>query len=105
MVGAGIVALSALFAARGYRMGAICTDNSLVVRGLFRSRTIPACAIDRVASTPRVHWCGKRGRHRKTLIAAFLTLDNTASFVQARSQQEIAEIQRWLDTSGQSRVS
>jgi hypothetical protein len=72
-LGGALLAVSAIVAVRGYRMAVEVHENSVVVRGLLRTRTVPRAAIRSVTLYPAVRWQNRRGAARWTPLTMFIS--------------------------------
>lgn len=67
------LAACVLGAVRGYRLAVIITADAVVVRGLFRTRTIPRRSIVAITLGPALSWLDRSGRCRRTPIIVLMT--------------------------------
>ena len=72
------LAACVLGAVRGYRLAVIITANTVVVRGLFRTRTIPRRSIVAITLGPALSWLDRSGRRRRTPMTALMTTSREA---------------------------
>lgn len=99
--GAGaVLALGAILAVRGYRLGVRCEADRLVVRGLLRTRVIPRRRIRAVTGFPAVRWVTGAGRVRWTPVTAFMSGGGELASVRAAKAQCLARLRRWARVSG-----
>lgn len=75
------LAVSAVGVVRGYRMSVTVTDDTVVVRGLLRSRTLPRGCVCGVTFIPAVRWRSASGRLRWTPVTAFADLGGSLASV------------------------
>ena len=82
---------------RAWRMGVVCEDTRIVVRGQFWSTAIPLPAVTRIdqnRSLAAIRWRSTR-RNRWTLITAF-TSSSPLSFIHAVNKGRMNELRRWV---------
>jgi hypothetical protein len=95
-----LTAAGAILAVRGYRVGVRYENETLTVRGIFRSRKISRSSISSITALPAVRWSSKSGRSVWTPIIAFAELDTVIPPVARRNEEAIEELERWHAGSG-----
>ncbi|MFF4253710.1 hypothetical protein ACFY1L_21135 [Streptomyces sp. NPDC001663] len=98
-----VVALSAMLAVRGYRIGVRCEADRLVVRGLLWTRVIPRQRIRAVTDFPAVRWRTATGRSRWTPVTAFMSGGGEFASLGEAKAQCVARLRRWARGSGSGR--
>jgi hypothetical protein len=90
-----VVALGATLAWRGYRVGAECRGDVIVVRNFLRSRAIPIGSVRDVTAHGVIQWESPRGRPRRTRMWAFTDVAaRPAGSMLARNRAVISELRR-----------
>jgi hypothetical protein len=89
-----VVAVAAFLIVRTHRMGVRYGAEGLEVRGILRSRWIPAEQIVRVTGFPAVRWATAEGSSRWTPISAFYGIGQLGS-VERYNQFCILQLQTW----------
>jgi len=97
-------ALAPTMAIRGYRMGVTVTRESVVIRNLTRSRTVPRALVVGVTSWlwfPAVKWRAPSGRARRTIITAFGEMPGPygtpLNFVSRHADESVERLRNMLE--------
>jgi hypothetical protein len=96
MLSVAAVLAAAVVAVRGYRLGVVCGDGRVVVRGLLWSRSVSADRVVEVTPFPALRWEAVNGRTRWTPITAFLSSGRQLPFVTRHSEHCVDQLERWL---------
>ena len=94
------VVVGLILVARGYRLGARCENQMLIVRGLLRSRRIPKTSIREITDFPAVRWSRNPRRMTWTPIIAFAEPGRVIPPVETRNDEAIDALRRWLAVPG-----
>jgi hypothetical protein len=97
LVVAAVVCLAAgaYLGFRGWRLGVVCDDSGIEVRGLVRDRRISREQIVAVTNFPAVRWTTPVGKARWTPIFAFANPVKLVPFVERHNEAATAILQDW----------
>ena len=92
------VAAGIWLAIRGYRMEVVCSERAVLVRGYFRSRSIPCARIRHLEldTWPTLTWEDAAGRRRATTVLAFYH-DAVVSFVAAHHVAQLKRLRAYIN--------
>jgi hypothetical protein len=82
--------------ARAYGIGVQADEQSIRVKGLLWSRTIPIDRIKRITTFPAISWTAPSGRTRWTPIYAFTEFGRPIRRVQDRNTLTTEQLQEWV---------
>lgn len=93
-ISAVVLAVAVFLAIRSNRMGVRYGPEGLEVRGILRTRSIPADQVIRITGFPAVRWQNAVGKGRWTPISAFYGIGQIGS-VERYNQFCILQLQTW----------
>lgn len=103
---AGLALLaSAVIAVRGYRLGAVCRNSELIVRGYLFTRAIPRAGIIEITDFPAVRWTDASGRPRWSPLWFLNVGPHEIPEMRASKSRDIARLRRWVLPRNRRRTS
>ncbi len=85
-----------ILAIRGFRIGVICKNSDVTIRGLLWTRTIPRASITEITDFPAVRWLTPDGRKRWTPIYVFRSNSRQLAKTMAMNECNIIKLRRWV---------
>jgi hypothetical protein len=95
-LGAALLALGAVVAGRGLRVGVECSDGVVRVRGLLRTRVVPRARIEAVTGFPALVWRDPRGRRRWTPMVFLSSSSRSLARYSRHNEAEIQRLRSWV---------
>ena len=83
-------------AVRGFRMAVVVNRGTVEVRGLLRTRKIPAGKVFAISRLPSLRWVDGRGRRRRTPLVMFAETGRPIGNQRRHNRQSLERISRML---------
>ncbi|MFF4059383.1 hypothetical protein ACFYZ8_21940 [Streptomyces sp. NPDC001668] len=96
LAGCTVLLVCVVIAVRGYRLGVLCRDAELTVRGYLWTRTILRGSITEITGFPAVRWTDSRGRGRWSPLWVFHTSSREPARTTAAKERNTEALRRWL---------
>ena len=97
-----LLALTAVLAARCWRVGVRCTPETVTVRGVLITRRVPAVQVtgvedaDCLTECPTLHWRDPSGRYHRCRLRYFGTGERSLGSVSRYHLAQLARLRAWL---------
>ncbi len=96
IVAALSVLVPAYLVVRAFRGGIRLNDETIVIRGLFWSRTVPRHRATGVSRLRFLLWTSRSGRQRRSPLAMFWEYPRMTEGMSALNESVVADVQRWI---------